>query len=58
MQDSSVLGNCCQSGRDSSLHVFVLVFVSGVVLPQVYLDLTVDKTREMLVDLRKKRSVS
>ena len=37
LEDGAVLGECCPSARDSSLNLFVLVFVSGAVsLSQVY----------------------
>ena len=29
LEDIAVLGECCPSGRDSSLNLLVLVFVSG-----------------------------
>ena len=31
LEDVVVLGKCCPSGRDSSLNLLVLVFVSGAV---------------------------
>ena len=31
IEDGAVLGECCPSGRDSSLNLFVFVFVSGAV---------------------------
>ena len=31
LEDVAVLGECCPSGRDSSLNRLVLVFVCGVV---------------------------
>ena len=31
IEDVAVLGECCPSGRDSSLNLLVLVFVSGAV---------------------------
>ena len=31
LEDVAVLGECCPSGRDSSLNLLVLVFVSGAV---------------------------
>ena len=42
LEDVAVLGECCPSGRDSSLNLNVLVFVSGdVSLSQIYVALTV-----------------
>ena len=36
LEDIAVLGECCPSGRDSSLNLLVLVFISGIVsLPEV-----------------------
>ena len=32
LEDVAVLGECCPPGRDSSLNLLVLVFVSGAVL--------------------------
>ena len=29
LEDVAVLGECCPSGRDSSLNLLILVFVSG-----------------------------
>jgi len=34
LEDVTVLGECCPSGRDSSLNLFFLVFVSGAFHPQ------------------------
>ena len=31
LEDNVVLGECCPPGHDSSLNLFVLVFVSGAV---------------------------
>ena len=42
LEDVAMLGECCPSGRDSSLNLLVLVFVSGAVsVARIDLALTV-----------------
>ena len=47
----AVLGECCPSGRDSSLDLFVLVFIPGAVSLSCQVDVTLNVLDLCVVDI-------